>query len=781
MNESETRREKIDPLLTAAGWGVVEGSKVHSEFHITAGRLMGMGRRGKQEIADYVLSYRGRKLAVIEAKSDEKGVTEGLAQAKQYAQMLGLRYTYATNGNGLYLVDMKTGKEGDIPLAFPTPDELWAMSYAEGNQVRDDLSAAPWADKGGQWTLRYYQERAVNAVLDAVSAGKNRLLLTLATGTGKTSIAAQIVWKLYQARWSLSKDSKRQPRVLFLADRNGLAGQAFKDFTAFNVFEPRALVRIKPESMDDKGKPPMNAAVFFTIFQTFMTKAAEGQPEEFTFGAYPRDYFDLVIVDECHRGGANDQGNWRGILDYFSPAVQLGLTATPKRTENADTYAYFGDPLYVYSLKDGINDGFLTPFKVLQVTTSIDEVTIDAGDEVLQGEPEEGKVYGHKEFARRISSRQRDEFMVKEFMRLVNTDQKTIVFCGGMEHAATIRDLISQHKQSPDPNYCVRVTAADGDLGDTALAEFQDNDKSLPTVLTTSQKLSTGVDARNVRNVVLMRPVNSMIEFKQIIGRGTRVFDGKDYFTIVDFVKAHHHFNDPEWDGEPIAPEPKQPRKLKDDPEDEGDGPRVDEDEEPKERPEKIIVNLGPGKTREIKSFVVTTFINAEGRVVTAAQFLTDLFGALPDFFKDEDELRRIWSQPETRKQLLGRLADKGFPLEQLHQMQKVIDADNCDLFDVLAYVAFESNKVPRAERSRWARKAISSDYGVRQRSFLEFVLEQYEKVGVEELDQEKLPALLKLRYDDSLDDALDDLGGDPDAIGAMFKGFQRHLYSRVS
>jgi type I restriction enzyme R subunit len=268
-----------------------------------------------------------------------------------------------------------------------------------------------------------------------------------------------------------------------------------------------------------------------------------------------------------------------------------------------------------------------------------------------------------------------------------------------------------------------------------------------------------------------------MIEFKQIIGRGTRVFDGKDYFTIVDFVKAHHHFNDPEWDGEPITPEPKEPRKKVEGRKEDEDEPFVEEEE--RKRPEKIIVNLGPGKTREIKSFVVTTFINAEGRVVTAAQFLTDLFGALPDFFKDEEELRRIWSQPETRKQLLGRLADKGFPLEQLHQMQKVIDADNCDLFDVLAYVAFESNKVPRAERSRWARKAISSDYGVRQRSFLEFVLEQYEKVGVEELDQDKLPDLLRLRYDDSLDDALDDLGGDPEAIGNLFKDFQRHLYQQ--
>jgi type I restriction enzyme R subunit len=260
------------------------------------------------------------------------------------------------------------------------------------------------------------------------------------------------------------------------------------------------------------------------------------------------------------------------------------------------------------------------------------------------------------------------------------------------------------------------------------------------------------------------------------------VFNGKNYFTIVDFVKAHHHFNDPEWDGEPLAPEPKDPIKPPE-AQDEEDPEGIVNEGEKRKRPEKIIVNLGPGKTREIKSFVVTTFINAEGRTVTAAQFLTQLFGALPDFFKDEDELRRIWSQPDTRKQLLSRLSEKGFPLEQLHEMQKVIDADNCDLFDVLAYIAFESNKVPRTVRSGWAKKAISSDYDVRKRAFLEFVLEQYEKVGVEELDQEKLPALLKLRYDDSLEDALNDLGGDGEAIRSMFKEFQQYLYdsSRIS
>lgn len=288
MNESETRREKIDPLLTAAGWGVVEGSKVHSEHQITDGRIMAMGRRGKREIADYVLSYRGRKLAVIEAKSDEKGVTEGLGQAKQYAGMLALRFAYATNGDGLYRVDMKTGVEGGVELRFPGPQELWDMVFSHANAQRDDFAAVPWADKGTGWKLRYYQERAANAVLDAISGGRKRLLLTLATGTGKTSIAAQIAWKLDQARWSLSKETKRKPRILFLADRNGLATQAYSDFTSFNVFEDRALVRITAKALGAGSTPPMNGAVFFTIFQTFMTGDTEEAPGNSPSANIPR-------------------------------------------------------------------------------------------------------------------------------------------------------------------------------------------------------------------------------------------------------------------------------------------------------------------------------------------------------------------------------------------------------------------------------------------------------------------------------------------------------------
>ena len=438
MNEQDTRFNKIDPLLHEAGWrGTVPGAKAHNELTITDGRLLGMGRRGKRERCDYVLEYMGRKLAVIEAKSDEKGITEGLAQAKLYAQMLQLRIAYSTNGDGLYKVDMKTAQEGDVvPFKFPTPQELAAMVALEPTPLQTKLDSLSWAKKAN-WNLRYYQELAANAVLDAISQGKrNRLLLNLATGTGKTSIAAQIAWKLNQANWTRSGNSARPPRILFLADRNILANQAYSDFLSFNAFEEKSLLRITAKAINKDGKPPMNGAVFFTIFQTFMTGDSEDSPGEFVFGEYPKDYFDLIIIDECHRGGANDEGTWRGIMEYFSPAIQLGLTATPKRKENADTYAYFGEPLYTYSLKQGINDGFLTPFKVIKVNSSLTNVVLDGGDTVIKGKPVEGKIYGPKEFGREIMSQERDEFMVKWLLQNINMDQKTIIFCGTQEHAA---------------------------------------------------------------------------------------------------------------------------------------------------------------------------------------------------------------------------------------------------------------------------------------------------------------------------------------------------------
>ncbi len=472
---------------------------------------------------------------------------------------MAIRYTYSSNGQGIYGIDMETGKEGETPV--PTPDELWNLTFAKSNVWRNRFAAVPYPDKSGTWLIRFYQEISVNRVLAAIADGRDRVLLTLATGTGKTSIAFQIAWKLFAARWNLTEckrgaEPTRRPRILFLADRNNLADQAFNDFTAFSAFPEDALVRIKPEDIRKKGKVPKNASVFFTIFQTFMSgPPKDGKPSPY-FGDYPPDFFDFIVIDECHRGGANDEGNWRGIMDYFAPAVQLGLTATPKRKENVDTYAYFGEPAYIYSLKEGINDGFLTPFRVKQIATTLDEYVYTPDDQVIEGEVETGKRYTETDFNKIIEIKAREAHRVKLFMEQINQKEKTLVFCATQDHALAVRDLINQMKTSTDPNYCQRVTANDGELGNRHLRDFQDNDKAIPTILTTSQKLSTGVDARNIRNIVLMRPINTMIEFKQIIGRGTRLYDGKDYFTIYDFVKAYHHFSDPEWDGEPLEPEP---------------------------------------------------------------------------------------------------------------------------------------------------------------------------------------------------------------------------------
>ncbi|MFM2111982.1 MAG: hypothetical protein RLZZ271_642, partial [Pseudomonadota bacterium] len=711
MNEAETRAEHIDPALKAAGWGEVEGSRVLREHAITLGRLQGAGgKRTPAEIADYVLVYRNTKLAVIEAKAWDKPYTEGVGQAKAYAAKLGVRFTYATNGQQIYRIDMSTGAEGDV-VAFPSPDALWQATFAQANAWRDRFAAVPFPDKGGSWLLRYYQEIAVNRVLDPISQGQDRILLTLATGTGKTSIAFQIAWKLFKARWSRAGEPTRQPRVLFLADRNTLADQAFKDFNAFMAFEERALIRIAPDEIrKNDGRVPKNGSVFFTIFQTFMS-GPDGTPY---FGAYPRDFFDLIVIDECHRGGAKDESEWRAILAYFEPAVQLGLTATPKRTLNADTYAYFGEPVYTYSLKDGINDGFLTPFKVRQIATTLDDYVYTPDDDVIEGQAEVGKRYEEKDFNRIIEIREREAYRVRTFMNLIHPGDKTLVFCATQTHALVVRDLINQLKSSPDPDYCVRVTANDGALGDQHLKHFQDNERTIPTILTTSQKLSTGVDARNVRNIVLMRPVNSMIEFKQIIGRGTRLHDGKDHFTIYDFVKAHHHFSDPEWDGEPIDPDgsftPPKPAKPP-----EPDTPGKDKTPP---GPQKLKVKLADGKVRQIQHMSATSFWSADGKPMSAAQFMDNLFGAMPEFCRDEDELRRIWSLPDTRKALLAGLAEKGFDKGTLKGMQTCIEAENSDLFDVLAYVSYAAEPIPREQRAQAAKAAMAHQCTDKQRAF---------------------------------------------------------------
>ena len=783
-NVADTRAELIDPALKTAGWGVVEGSRVRREV-ITLGRLQGAGTRAKQDIADYVLVYRNQKLAVIEAKREELPVTEGLGQAKRYADKLHTRFAIATNGHGIYRVDMDTGEEGEI-IAYPTPDELWEATFGEAEEQeqnwRDRFSTVPFEDRGGQWQARYYQHNAIIKVLDAIGQGQDRILLTLATGTGKTAIAFQIAWKLFHSRWNLTdwregikegQEPSRRPRILFLADRNILADQAFN---AFSAFQEDALVRIKPDVIRKKGRVPKNGSVFLTIFQTFMTgHDEEGNPKP-SFGDYPPDFFDFIVIDECHRGGANDESNWRAIMEYFEPAVQLGLTATPKRTNNVDTYAYFGDPVYVYSLKEGINDGFLTPFKVVQVATTIDDYIYTPDDDVVEGEIEVDRRYTEPDFNKIIEIKERERKRVEIFMGAIDQREKTLVFCATQDHALAVRDLISQIKDSSDPSYCVRVTANDGERGEQHLRTFQDNEKTIPTILTTSQKLSTGVDARNVRNIVLMRPINSIIEFKQIVGRGTRLFDGKDYFTIYDFVKAYEHFNDPEWDGEPAEPVPVQPRPKDPDVLKDPSEPKTEDPE--RRRREKIRVRLADGKERTIQHMMATSFWSPDGKPLSATQFVERLLGELPELFKNEDELRKLWSRPDTRRKLLDSLVERGYGEAQLAELSRVVNAEDSDLYDVLAYIAFARPTITREERVGKHKSRVLEGRGDKQREFLEFVLEQYVRQGVGELDQEKLPHLLELKYH-AVADAVAVLGNVTE-VREMFVGFQEYLYARA-
>ena len=768
-NEQETRTNLILPKLDEAGWRK-EGARIREEVPISIGRLMGHNNQRATKLdADYVLEYKNTQLAVVEAKKTSKSYTAGVSQAKNYAKKLNIRFTYATNGKKIYQIDMETGKEGDVDT-YPSPEELWEMTYGSEKALtpnitnwREKFGAVPFENRGGTWTPRYYQQIAIDRTLEAISQGKKRILLTLATGTGKTAIAFQIAWKLFKQRWTIQEDSKRLPRTLFLADRNILADQAYNAFSS--AFADDALVRIKPDSIRKKSKVPTNGSVFFTIFQTFMS----GDNDTPYFGEYPRDFFDFIVIDECHRGGARDESNWRAIMNYFDSAVQLGLTATPKRTDNIDTYAYFGEPVYTYSLKDGINDGYLTPFKVQQIHTNIDEYVHTGENTVVEGEVEEGKLYTQFDFNRSVEIREREEFRIEQFLKEMNPTEKTIIFCATQDHAAVVRDIINQQNPNPHPDFCHRVTADEGELGEQHLRNFQDNEKVYPTVLTTSQKLSTGVDCPELRNIVLMRPVNSMIEFKQIIGRGTRLFQDKNYFTVYDFEGAYKHFLDPEWDGEPLDPDegssssPRDPVIIDKE-------PKSPDEDAPKE---KLRIELSKDNVRELQAVKQTSFWDSEGKPISAEKFVKLLFNDLPQIFKSEDELRAIWSRPDTRKQLLIRLNEHGYSEAQLEDLRTLIKAIDSDIFDVLAFVAFNTEPVSRDYRATKAKEQFA--YENKQLTFINFILDQYVNLGFKELDNEKLPKLITLKYQ-SLNKAKQELGDVKD-IRNLFIDFQQYLY----
>lgn len=764
--EADTRANRIDPVLRDAGWGVIEGSRIRREI-ICPGRIQTGGKRGKGLSCDYVLEFQGQKLAVLEAKRAGKSHRDGVGQAKDYGERLGSRFAFASNGIEWRQMDLQHGAEADFSLPFPTPQELWDRTFADDNEWRIRFGAIPFEDAGGKWSPRYYQHKAITAALEAIAKGEERILLTLATGTGKTSIAFQIAWKLFQSKWNITKEPTRRPRILFLADRNILADQAYNSFSAF---PSDAIARIDPATVLKHGGAPKNASIFFTIFQTFMT----GE-DEALYQSYAEDFFDFIIIDECHRGGAKDESEWRGILEYFKPAVQLGLTATPKRQTNADTYAYFGDPVYTYALKDGIEDGYLTPFKVRQMASTIDEYVYDPADNVLQGEVEAGHKFSEAEINRIIEIPEREKSRVKEFMDNTNQNQKTLVFCATQNHAALVRDLINEMSSSSNPNYCQRVTAEDGAVGEQHLRDFQDNDKTIPTILTTSQKLSTGVDARNVRHIVLMRPIKSMIEFKQIIGRGTRTYEGKDFFTIWDFVKAHENFEDPEWDGEPIPPEPPTSGNAPPPPGPSTPGEPPQPTEPPEPAKEMIKVQLSDGTERSIRYLRSTSYWDASGKPMSAMELMTKLFGDLAGLVPDEDTLRNTWSDPDKRGEFLTKLEEAGYDAERMEDIRLLIDAPDSDLFDVLAFVLFDSTPLTRMTRANAVRSSSMAEYQEEVRAFLLGILNAYEQEGEGELATVKLRSFIEARYG-TLGAAKERLG-DTKFAKQIFREMQENLY----
>lgn len=810
MDETTTRIKKINPRLLNEGWDSVPGSQILYEqraYEIAPGRIQ-KGSTKHPKKADYILEYHGKKLAVIEAKSDEKDVAEGVDQAKEYARMLQIRFTYSTNGDDIWFIDMgvkdsqgnyiipSTEKEVD---RFPTPQELWQMTYPEENSWRDKFNLEP-LNRGAGRMPRYYQEIAINNVLNAVADGRKRILLTMATGTGKTYTAFQICWKLTRTKWNI-KGTNKEPRILFIADRNILANQAVNDFDQFNE---DAMCRITPKELRKNSyKVPTARNLYFTIFQTMMTTPNEQKAEEKEkrgkasaegnmpyYTQYPKDFFDFIIIDECHRGGANDESEWRKLMEYFDYACQLGMTATPRRKENANTYSYFGEPVYSYSLKQGIEDGFLVPFRVDIATSNIDDYKYAVGDVVKSGDIDKEKVYTEKDFANGyIKIKERDEHRVKEFLAKIDPDEKTIVFCATQEHAMIVRDMINKHKKCPDSNYCQRVTADDGEEGEKILRTFQDNEKLRPTILTTSQKLSTGVDARNVRNIVLMRPINNMVEFKQIIGRGTRLFDEKYYFTIYDFVGANERFKDEDWDGDPFCPKcgnypctcnkkPYPPAPPRNPPFTHEPCPICGHDPCTCDggNGKKIVIKLSKYRNMELHT-EWTERVSYDGRFVTLSEFVQILFGKMPNFFSSADDLRKQWEHPETREQLLGVLDQSGFGEAKLDMIKKMLKMEKCDLLDVLEYIAYESTPIERAERVRIVQKQWLKQFSVSQQEFDNLILQYYVNNGFKELGADKLSHFVSIKYK-STKDAKVSLGWTPTQMREHYIELQQQLYA---
>ena len=742
-SESDTRVKLIDPKIKESSWSE---NNIVREYYFTDGRKLIGNKRGKRYFVDYLLTYKNTNLAIIEAKAQTKDPLDGLQQSINYAQKLKIDFVYATNGDKIYEHSLIEGS-GRWVENYPTPDELFNKKFGQIDTKKEQTITCPFHIEGNM-KPRFYQQIAVQKSIEAIASGKDRILLTLATGTGKTYIAFQIVYRLFASKWNRD-GSDRRPKILFLADRNVLADQAYN---TFNPLE-KEIIRLNGKEIKKRGgKVPTNANIFFAIYQSIaenknrVIETTEEESEDDVtayYKQYPSNFFDLIIIDECHRGSANDESSWKDILNHFSSAVHLGLTATPKRDDNGDTYKYFGDPIYEYSLKDGINDGFLTPYKVKRIKTNIDEYKFDPND-IITGELDK-QIIELEKFEREVIIPKRTELIAKTIIENINPMDKTIIFCVNQKHASDMKIAIDKFKTVKDNNYCLRVTSDEGDIGRNFLEDFQNNDKDIPAIITSSKMLTTGVDAKNVRNVVLTAPIKSMTEFKQIIGRGTRVFEGKDFFTIIDFVGATNLFYDDRWDGvaEPID-EPKPPKPTDSGNGEDGTTGGGGEIEPPIPPKEKVTIDIKGKKLKVIN--IETTYVGDDGRPLKTDEYLELLIGILGKFYNDEQGLRDIWSNPAHRKDLLNRLKEINIDESQLEDLKEIFEAVNSDIYDVLAHLSFNLDIKTRNERAIAVENSnfIEKYHNEKAKDFIEFILEKYIKYGFKELEENKLSTLIE-------------------------------------
>ncbi len=734
--EADTCRKFVVPKLQAAGWDS-EPHSIAEQRSITDGRVVPVGKgfiRKPPKRVDYLLRYaRDFPLAVVEAKAAYKNAADAVQQARSYAEMLGLKFAYATNGQDIIEIDYFTGKETHVS-DYATPAQLW-QRYQSGQGLTKtgvgERLLAPYNHDESK-DERYYQQTAINRTVEEILKGRQRLLLTMATGTGKTFVAFQICWKLWSSRWNRTGEYRR-PRILYLADRNILVDQP-KDglFAAFGD------ARYKIES----GEVVQSREMYFAIYQAL----AEDERRLGLFKSFAPDFFDLIIVDECHRGSARDDSSWRLILDHFKPAYKLGMTATPLRDDNRDTYLYFGNPLYEYSLRQGIDDGFLAPYRVHRVVTQWDAAgwrpSRDELDRYGRSIPDDE--YQTKDFERVIALRARTKAIahhLTEFLKATDRFAKTIVFCVDQEHASEMRealvnlnaDLVAQN-----PDYICRVTSDEGQVGRGHLSRFQDVETKTPTILTTSQLLTTGVDAPTCKNIVLARVIGSMSEFKQIIGRGTRLRDdyGKLWFNIVDYTgSATHMFADPSFDGDPVKITEEQVNE-------EGETTSTAEilsegqDEPTEGGPEIIEPPEGErqkfyydGGQVEIVAHLVHE-LDPNGKQLRVVRYTDYAADAVRTLCPSAQELRKRWADADQRSEIIEALTERGISFDELAEQAKQPEADPFDLLCHLAFNAPLRTRRERARRLKQERKDFFEKYSPEARQILDELLEKYAQHG---------------------------------------------------